>query len=526
MKKLGIIMIFGLLIFQNSNSEELSHFATKCHTHSHLKHKDRLQSMMQCSYISPSGVFRINYDTTGFNAVDITDKDKNGIPDYVDSVAKVFDYVYDVEVVQMNMLKPLSSSHHSYYDIDIEELGVDENACYGYTSPQEAIGDGRYYSCITIDNNYSPQDGFMYNGKWVTTYKQTNGINALKVTAAHEFNHSIQFMYYSDPANTSSIYEMSAVSLEMLLFPDIHDYAQYVNSLLADLTKYNFGDGNANNGYCYGLWFYMLCNKYGDDIIKRYWEIVAAKNNCYRAFDTLLNEKESSFKQEWREFIHWLYYMGDNAVEGKYFEYASELNTPIPNKNFDIQTVDGNMLTPLEFSFSHYIKPNSSVDTLPATLDVIFTNHNLEGAARRSLGYNYSAEQISANIAFQFLDSATEYLPDFYLRILASPDCEAVIFANSGGKIENIETAFPSPFSIAKNNELYFPINKSADAGDRIQLIIYDITYKEVTHIKLDAMVKNNKKVVKYQPDLKPGVYVFSTGRAVTEVIGKFAIVE
>jgi hypothetical protein len=85
-------------------------FSVKCGTFRPLKEKQVEQLQMpiskQCSAISPQGRFRIHYDTTGLDAVDRTDKDGNGIPDYIDSVCAVFDYVYQRQVIEMGYNRP------------------------------------------------------------------------------------------------------------------------------------------------------------------------------------------------------------------------------------------------------------------------------------------------------------------------------------------------------------------------------------------------------------------------------------
>ena len=48
---------------------------------------DFYDTIKQKYYISPSGNFKIFYDTTGGAAVNLIDENQNGIPDWVDSTA-------------------------------------------------------------------------------------------------------------------------------------------------------------------------------------------------------------------------------------------------------------------------------------------------------------------------------------------------------------------------------------------------------------------------------------------------------
>ncbi len=49
------------------------------------------------TYDSPGGLFRLNYYTTGGNAVPSADTNSNGVPDFVERIAEYLDYSYDYE---------------------------------------------------------------------------------------------------------------------------------------------------------------------------------------------------------------------------------------------------------------------------------------------------------------------------------------------------------------------------------------------------------------------------------------------
>lgn len=48
------------------------------------------------THISPNGHFTFYYDTSGTHAIPLIDQMGNGIPDYIDSAAVIFDHVWDV----------------------------------------------------------------------------------------------------------------------------------------------------------------------------------------------------------------------------------------------------------------------------------------------------------------------------------------------------------------------------------------------------------------------------------------------
>ena len=211
--------------------------STKCNTFNNLpetqmqrqKLVDEFLSgnTMQTYTISPKKQFRIHYDTTGRNAVDLTDNDKNGIPDYIDSVCAAFDYVYEFHIERLGMHRPKSSANDSLYNVFVLELG---NQCRAYYGEAVKINPAfenmnnfrKYYSFIRIDNNYSPTDTTCGGRRAFFT----TGIDGMKVTAAHEYHHAVQY-FYGDDGRTHSIWEMSATFMEMLIYPKIEDYLQY-----------------------------------------------------------------------------------------------------------------------------------------------------------------------------------------------------------------------------------------------------------------------------------------------------------
>ncbi len=131
---------------------------------------------------SPSGHFAVHYNTTGIHAVSLTDIDGNGTPDYVDETINAFEDSWTREIDELGY-NPPPSDGDGVYDIYITSLG--SQRVYGLTWPLGS--DLTTESYIEVDNNFT--DANVY---------YTQGIDGLKVTAAHEFFHAIQFGYYAD----------------------------------------------------------------------------------------------------------------------------------------------------------------------------------------------------------------------------------------------------------------------------------------------------------------------------------------
>lgn len=202
------------------------------------------------SYISPSGKFEIFYRTKGYGKVDSTDKYayskdgnwrtrveiKNGIPDYVDEVAWAMDSSWSMEIDRFGFVKPYSYDtlgfKNSPYKVVITDLY--HNSLYGQTYPFSKSSDPSspqkgFQSLIEINSDWSDWPEFGYD---------KNPEKAIRVTAAHEFFHAIQYamswividnVYLDEFPLTWT--EATGVLMEELAFDDVNDYVQYSETL-------------------------------------------------------------------------------------------------------------------------------------------------------------------------------------------------------------------------------------------------------------------------------------------------------
>jgi len=134
---------------------------------------------LQTSTLSPSGRFRIHFDTTGANqpALIAAGQDvPNTTKAYVDSVAKVLDYVWTYEIDTLGYDPPPPDGIEGggpEFDVYVEDLGPGE---FGYTDWLDADAiptpyNTRFPTFIVMDNDFLGL--------------RTSGMNGLKVTCAH-----------------------------------------------------------------------------------------------------------------------------------------------------------------------------------------------------------------------------------------------------------------------------------------------------------------------------------------------------
>lgn len=262
-------------------------------------------------YDSPSGFFRIHYTMVDYlkDKVPTQDSDSDGVPDYVEEVANAFDYSLEYETNIGFNYPPIDPFYgDNKYHINIVDL---DGGMYGQTVPRGLIPDldhAARYSYIDIENDFS--ENFY-----------TKGIDAVKVTAAHELNHAIQFGYI-EKWHEVYLYETTSVWLEESVYPEINDYFQYLPSFYNDITS-RFDTRNYLHEYGNGLWGIFLENKFGPQVLVKTWEYLVTMNS-FRALDRSLRENGSNFDVELSEYYTNLFFAFDKGHLNPYFDDAEE----------------------------------------------------------------------------------------------------------------------------------------------------------------------------------------------------------
>lgn len=250
----------------------------------HLLDKDLMRSMglavfgrpaLPLSYDSPDNLFKIHYTKSDSNAVYQSDKDSDGdgVPDYVESVAIIFDSVYHHIIDDLGYRVPPDDSvagGDSKYDVYLRD--VDQTA-YGYTTSDDPrLGDPTVYSInsyIELDNDFQR----------IAAYKD-RPLDAVRVTAAHEFFHAVQFgmdyreyEIYGAAVDRRYWMEMSAVWMEDEMYDDINDYYFYLpyyydDPRLSIQQFVTYGDLHPYGAVVFPI---FLSEKFGSDIIRDIW---------------------------------------------------------------------------------------------------------------------------------------------------------------------------------------------------------------------------------------------------------------
>ena len=239
--------------------------------------------------------FCIHWLDAGPNAPPLDDANNDGVPDYVEEMDGVFEHVYQVENVQMGWRAPVGDGWvggggFNKTDVYIADLGG--QGIFGYSTPDPGQTTNSQAGYLVMDNDYSPSQ-----------YRYSDPLPPMEVTAAHEYNHVLQFGY--DVLEDTWMLESTAVWMEDKVYTDVNDYVSYVwpwtRMTQVPVTRFNSSDPSDDlNIKVYGdvVWNKWLDAHYGQNLIRRAWEDSAAANPpsfAPAAYDAALRERGSSF---------------------------------------------------------------------------------------------------------------------------------------------------------------------------------------------------------------------------------------
>jgi hypothetical protein len=213
----------------------------------------------------------------------LVDRNRNGVPDWVDRTRAVFGDVWRKEVGRFGYRAPKSDrtsrnrGPNGKLDVYIADIGA--KGLYGYcTSDDPARNRSRSVSayCV-VDNDFARRQ---FRGS-------ATGTRALRVTAAHEFFHAVQYGY--DWLEDMWLMEGTAAWIEDEVYTRNNDNRQYLKT--SPLSRqyfwypldYHNPDATAPDAnYKYGVWIFWryLSERYGRDVVKGVWRRADARTGA------------------------------------------------------------------------------------------------------------------------------------------------------------------------------------------------------------------------------------------------------
>lgn len=217
---------------------------------------------------SPSGEFRIHYATEGYDACyqPTVDVDANGHPDYIDKVAGIMDSVRTYMLDTLGYPEPPADSD-GVYDVYVQNFSL---AFYGQTVQDYVVDSGlptaRATSYLYLRSDYTSLPNY-----------DERPLEALRVTCAHEYFHSIHFGL--DPYEGALVkegrywLEMSAVWMEEEIYDEINDYYYYLPVFYGapSVSIEAFRSDFDQHPYASAIWTIYLTQRFGRDAVREIW---------------------------------------------------------------------------------------------------------------------------------------------------------------------------------------------------------------------------------------------------------------
>jgi hypothetical protein len=238
-------------------------------------------------------------DVLGVDASGTIVAGPNSVPDQVDQTVATMQHVWDYETGTLGYTPPPSDGTQAEpftpvgdegrFDVYLSNIGG--LGYYGYCAPDLSKRQSHGY-CV-LDNNYSAAE-----------FGTTNTpINNLRVTAAHEFFHAIQFGY--DAWEDTWFMESTAAWMEDEVYPKVNDNLQYLTygPMHRPGQPIDFISRDYLTSYGPWVFFRYLTNRYQPGLVRTAWtNAIGGASYSVKAIDAALHARGSDFATQLANF--------------------------------------------------------------------------------------------------------------------------------------------------------------------------------------------------------------------------------
>ncbi|MBB6629146.1 hypothetical protein H5V45_17600 [Nocardioides sp. KIGAM211] len=188
--------------------------------------------------------------------------------EWVNTSLRTMNKVWKHEVGKLNYRKPLTDAGKGgsrKFDVYLKDVGAKN--LYGYCAPEAKPKYRKYTAsgfCV-LDNDFNPAQ---FGGQAAKA--------SLRVTAAHEFFHAIQFGY--DYADDRWFLEATATWMEERFADKINDNRQYLpyGQMAVPTSSLDRFRSPCCNQYANWTFFEYLSSRYGNGVVRAAWQKAAA----------------------------------------------------------------------------------------------------------------------------------------------------------------------------------------------------------------------------------------------------------
>ena len=418
--------------------------------------------ILQTSRPSPSGRFRIHFDTAGTNTPSLLTQAGQPIPGtanaFVDSAAAIFDEVWHRIVDGQQYLPPPqdTAGGDAAYDVYLKDLSP---GLFGETIPEGMPLPGapneRYVSHLVVDNDFAGL--------------RTRGLDGLRITAAHEFFHAVQIGAYGIwDTREYYFYELSSVWMETVLYPSVEDYLLDVPDYFALFPGASLATFNMSfRGYERSVFALYLGQRFGQDAMRQAWDEVS-RARVLPALNRMLQSRGSSLREAFREFSVWNHFTADRADTRRSYAQGARFPRMTP-------AVSAPWISP-GISLAYGLEPLSHatlvVRTPIDTLSLLVVNADAASAGIVPIPRPVATAQVTDEDP---PIPAQQIAGGFWLATVVDDQekwfSEAFSATGRGELPPTVRRPWPSPWLLATDIDLVLPVSVSDGGSVRVDFI-------------------------------------------------------
>jgi hypothetical protein len=284
----------------------------------------------------------------------------------------------------------------------------------------------------------------------------TGGINGLKVTAAHEFHHSIQIGAYGEWPEDLYAYEITSTWFEDVVYTEVNDYYNYLSWYFGDQFRspgywqgWSFNSSD-RGGYERCIWAHYLAKRFNPSIMRDVWNAMRSQR-FLPSTEVVLSDWGSTLQSAFAEFTYWNFFTKYRANPEKYYPEGENypLFQPLRQTPFSngTSTVNG-----IVFALSSSIY---EFDMAQDTLNIIVANIDGEDAKNGK----YNPRGIDITLSTQSIPQPfTNLANGLKAKVSVSDDLSLWRYFFSQETIR--ADAAPNPFQLAVAQRLLLPVNE------------------------------------------------------------------